>query len=130
MIAGMVALSAVDILLLINQFFPFVQLGDLFYLSTFVFTEPLTYQKWLFIAVFYLIFIYIIGSAFFFVNHERALTKELAFYMMYSVIIALFNMDSIRSQTVFFITHYSEYYHKIRGNNQYDSMNQTIFDNI
>lgn len=57
MIAGMVALSAVDILLLINQIFPFVQLGDLFYLSTFVFTEPLTYQKWLFIAVFYLILI-------------------------------------------------------------------------
>lgn len=135
-IAGMVALSTVDILLLVNQIFPFVQLGDLFYLSTFVFTGPLAYQKWLFIAVFYLIFIYIIGSAFFFVSHERTHTRELTFYIVCSIIIALFNMDSIRSRTVFFITHYSEDYHKIRGNNQllrdnqYDSVSQTIFDNI
>ncbi len=62
----MLTLSGIDILLLVNQIFPFVQLGDVFYLSTFVFTGPLAYQKWLFIAVFYLIFIYIISSAFFF----------------------------------------------------------------
>lgn len=135
-IVCMISLSAVDILLFVNQIFPFVQLGDFFYLSTFVFTGPLAYQKWLFIAVFYLIFTYIIGSVLFFVTHKRVLTKELAFYIVCSVIIALFNMDSIRSQTVFFITHYSEDYHKIRGNeqllrdNQYDSVSQSIFDNI
>lgn len=135
-IVCMISLSAVDILLFVNQIFPFVQLGDFFYLSTFVFTGPLAYQKWLFIAVFYLIFTYIIGSVLFFVTHKRVLTKELAFYIVCSVIIALFNMDSIRSQTLFFITHYSEDYHKIRGSdellspNKYGSVSKSIFDNI
>lgn len=135
-IAGMLALSAVDILLLVNQIFPFVQLGDLFYLSTFVFTGPLAYQKGLFIAVFYLIFIYIIGSAWFFVKYDRASTKELILCIVCSVVIALFDTNSIRSQTLFFITHYSEDYHKIRGNdellsrNKYDSVSKPIFDNI
>lgn len=135
-IVCMIALSTIDILLFVNQIFPFVQLGDLFYLSTFVFTGPLAYQKWLFIAVFYLVFIYIIGSAWFFVKHERVLTKEIIFYIVCSVIIALFNMDSTRSQTLFFITHYSEDYHKIRGNdellspNKYGSVSKSIFENI
>lgn len=135
-IACMIAISGIDILLFVNQIFPFVQLGDLFYLSTFVFAGPLAYQKWLFIAVFYLIFIYIITSAFFFVNHKPAPTKELIVYLLCSIIIALFDMDSIRSQISFFITHYSEDYHKIRGNdellirNKYDSVSKPIFDNI
>lgn len=135
-IAFMLALSGIDILLLVNQIFPFVQLGDLFYLSTFVFTGPIAYQKWLFVAVFYLVFIYIISSAFFFVDHKPAFTKELAFYLLFSIVISLFNIDSIRSQTLFFITHYSEDYHKITGNdellsaNQYGSVSQPIFDNI
>jgi len=135
-IACMLALSAVDILLLVNQIFPFVQLGDLFYLSTFVFTGPLAYQKWFFIAVFYLIFIYIIGSAWFFVKQQRHPIKEVIFYILCALIIALLNIDIIRSQTLFFITHYSEDYHKIRGNdellsrNKYDSVSKPIFDNI
>lgn len=135
-IACIIALSGIDILLFVNQIFPFVQLGDLFYLSTFVFTGPLAYQKWLFIAVFYLIFIYILTSSFFFVNHKPAPIKELMAYLLCSVIIALFDMDSIRSQTSFFITHYSEDYHKIRGNdellspNKYGSVSKSIFDNI
>lgn len=135
-IVCMISLSAVDILLFVNQIFPFVQLGDFFYLSTFVFTGPLAYQKWLFIAVFYLIAIYIITSTFFFVDPKPAPTKELITYLLCSVIIALFDMDSIRSQTSFFITHYSEDYHKIRGNdellspNKYGSVSNPIFENI
>lgn len=135
-IAGMVALSAVDILLLVNQIFPFVQLGDLFYLSTFVFTGPLAYQKWLLIAVFYLVFIYIITSTFFFVKHKPVSTKELKIYLLCSVIITLFDIDIIKSQTLFFITHYSEDYHKIRSNNEllspnkYGSVSNSIFENI
>lgn len=135
-IAFMLALSGIDILLLVNQFFPFVQLGDLFYLSTFVFTGPLAYQKWLFIAIFYLIFIYIISSTLFFVNHKPISKKLLVISLLCSVVIALINVNSIRSQTLFFITHYSEDYHKVTGNNallspnKYGSVSQSIFDNI
>ncbi len=135
-IVCMVVLSGIDILLFVNQIFPFVQVGDLFYLSTFVFTGPLAYQKWLFIAVFYLIFIYIITSTFFFVNHEHAPTKKLIIYLLFIVIIALFDLDTIRSQTLFFVNHYSEDYHKIRGNdellssNKYGSVSKSIFENI
>lgn len=132
----MVVLSGIDILLFVNQIFPFVQLGDLFYLSTFVFTGPLAYQKWLFITVFYLIFIYIVTSVLFFVNRKPTPTKELVIYFLCSTTITLFNLDIIRSQTLFFTIHYSEDYHKISGNvellisNKYDSVSKSIFNNI
>jgi len=74
-ISCMIVLSGLDILLFVNQVFLFVQLGDLFSLSTFLFTGPAAYQKWFFIVVFYLIFIYISTSAFFLVKHELAPTK-------------------------------------------------------
>jgi len=60
----------------------------------------------------------------------------LIFYLLCSVIIALLNIDTIRSQTLFFISHYSEGYHKIRGNdellvsNKYGSVSKSIFNNI
>lgn len=135
-IVCMLALSAVDILLLVNQIFPFVQLGDLFYLSTFVFTGPLAYQKWLFIAIFYLVFIYLISSEYFFIKHERASFKEIMFYIICCCVIASLNFTMIKSQVLFFITNYANDYHKINNSgellikNKYQSISKPIFNNI
>ena len=119
-----------------NQIFPFVQVGDLFYLSTFIFTGPVAYQKWLFIAVFYLIIVYVISSEYFFIRHERAPSKKIIFYIACCCVIALFNFMMIKSQALFFITNYANDYHKINNSeellikNKYQSISKPIFDNI
>lgn len=135
-IVCLLAMSGIDILLLVNQIFPFVQLGDLFYLSTFVFTGPVAYQKWLFMAVFYLIIIYVITSEYFFIKHKHAPFKEIIFYIVCCCLIAPFNFTVIKSQTLFFISNYADDYHKISNSdellikNKYQSISKTIFDNI
>lgn len=135
-ITCLLMISSIDILLLVNQIFPFVQLGDLFYLSTFVFTGPVAYQKWLFMAVFYLIIIYVITSEYFFINHERPQSKEIIFIILCCFIIAPFNFTVIKSQTLFFIRNYANDYHEINNSdellikNKYQSISKSIFDNI
>ena len=125
-----------DILLLVNQIFPFVQVGDLFYLITFLFTGPLAYQKWLFLAVFYLISIYILSSKYFFIKHESIGFVEMLIYIVCCFVIASFNFNMIKSQTLFFIKNYAQDYHKIRGNdeylvkNKYQSVSKPLFANI
>lgn len=135
-VAGLLTISSIDILLLVNQIFPFVQIGDLFYLSTFVFTGPLAYQKWLFIAVFYLISIYILSSKYFFIKHESIRSVEMLIYIVCCFVLAPFNFNMIKSQTLFFTNNYAQDYHKIRGNdeylvkNKYQSVSRPLFANI
>ncbi len=129
-------MSSIEILLLVNQIFPFVKIGDVFYLSTFVFTGPVAYQKWLFIMVFYLILLYIITSEYFFVKHQHNNRKTALACFFISIVLTFLNVDSVRSQGLFFVTNYSKDYHKTKSSserlikNKYESVSKPIFDSI
>lgn len=128
-----VILSTVDIILFAMQVFPFIQLNDLFYLSTFIFTGPDTYQKILVSAVIYIAAIYLLLSSYFF--KEAILNKKLVLLSIVAVIfISVLNMTNIRSQLLFFIINYNHDYNLIADNksllipNKYDSISSELFD--
>lgn len=134
--ACLLTMTGIEILLLVNQIFPFVKIGDVFYLSTFVFTGPAAYQKWFFITIFYLILTYVIASEYFFVKRRQTKFNIVFAYIILCCGFAFLHFDIIRSQTLFFIMNQSSDYNEVTGstellvNNKYDSVSKQLFDNI
>lgn len=99
----------VDVLLLVLQIFPFIQLNDLIYLSTFILRSPALYQIFPVLCVFFICFLFYVFREIVF-NRVNLLKKQWVCGILILFLLSIFslwaiNKSIISSNIYFFVKH-------------------------